>query len=161
VSDDHSASVPAPESGAEKVAPIRVAAMDLLARREHSLSELRQKLRRRFGDERLVEGELQRLAGEGLLSDERFGESFARQRVGRGYGPARLRLEMRGHGLSDADIESALESVGIDWCAQATAVYHKKFGSAPASDLRERARRARFMQYRGFDSDHYRHLLDV
>ena len=37
--------------------------MNLLARREHSLGELRQKLLRQFDDEALVESQLQQLPG--------------------------------------------------------------------------------------------------
>ncbi|MGB0765874.1 MAG: recombination regulator RecX, partial [Luminiphilus sp.] len=53
-------------------ADVRRAAMDLLARREHSVEELRQKLARRFGrdqerDQVIVE-QLDRLVDEGLLS---------------------------------------------------------------------------------------------
>jgi regulatory protein len=39
-------------------------------------------------------------------------------------------------------------------------VFCKKFGAPGPVDLKEKARRARFMQYRGFSSDHYQHLLD-
>jgi len=39
-------------------------------------------------------------------------------------------------------------------------VFCKKFGAPAPVDLKEKARRARFMQYRGFSSDHYQHLLD-
>jgi regulatory protein len=36
----------------------------------------------------------------------------------------------------------------------------KKFGAAPATELKDKARRLRFMQYRGFHADHYRHILE-
>ena len=47
------------QSGAD----LRRTAMDLLARREHSQRELRDKLKRRFSDEEQIEVEVQRLAG--------------------------------------------------------------------------------------------------
>lgn len=133
--------------------------MNLLARREHSLGELRQKLRRRFGDGPMLETELQKLVDDGLQSDERYGESFARQRAGRGYGPGRVRQEMREKGLSDAAIARAFEAAELDWWALAEQVHHKKFGAAAPDDAREKARRIRFMHYRGFSADHYQHLL--
>ena len=64
---------------------VRVAAMDLLARREHSQRELRTKLERRFPPEQ-VDETLQTLAAEGLQSDSRFAEAYVRQRSQRGYG---------------------------------------------------------------------------
>ena len=139
---------------------VRVAAMNLLARREHTQRELRQKLQRRFADEQLVETELQKLAEEGLQSDQRFAESFARQRSGRGYGPMRVKQDMRTRGLTDGEIAQAIEAAVIDWYALASEAFYKKFGRSGVCDLKEKARRVRFMQYRGFAADHYRHLID-
>lgn len=167
--DSPSVDATAENCAAINPADVRLAAMNLLARREHSLRELRQKLRRRFSDGPLLEAELQRLADDNLQSDQRFADSFARQRAGRGYGPQRVRQEMRDRGLSDADIAGAFERNQLDWFALAEEVFRKKFdttaapdiqqSSLQASDLKEKARRARFMQYRGFSTDHFRHLL--
>ncbi len=135
--------------------------MDLLARREHSLVELRRKLSRRFPDNHLIETELDKLAAENLQSDARYAESFVRQRATRGHGPRRLRQEMRDRGLADGEIETALGAVDIDWQGLAAEVYHRKFGAAPPADLKEKARRLRFMQYRGFDGDAIRDLQEL
>ena len=138
---------------------IRMAAMNLLARREHSLGELRQKLQRRFDDAVMLETQLQKLVEENLQSDDRFAESFARQRAARGHGPARVRQEMREKNLSDIAIARAFESAELDWWALAEAAFRKKFGEPGRVELKEKARRIRFMQYRGFSADHYEHLL--
>jgi regulatory protein len=138
---------------------IRRAAMDLLARREHSVRELRIKLLRRFPDVAAVDEQLSRLVSERLLSDVRFAASYARQRISRGYGPLRLREELRERGVSDADAATALTELeaelSIDWCTLAAEIMQKKFGTRVAVDLKEKARRARFMQYRGFAAEHY------
>lgn len=149
------------ESDAEVINPadIRLAAMNLLARREHSIRELRGKLLRRFPDDETINEQLNRLVEERLQSDVRFAESYARQRISRGYGPLRLREELRERGVSEDDATAAMEELGIDWRAVATEVIHKKFGTLVAVDLKEKARRARFMQYRGFCGDHYKDLL--
>ena len=141
-------------------ADIRRAAMDLLARREHSRRELRQKLVKRFRDDAQIDAQLDRLAQEKLQSDQRFAESFVRQRVGRGYGPLRIRQEARQKGLDDSEIASAMEALEVDWYAVAEEVLGRKFGDTPGADIREKARRSRFMQYRGFSHEHYRHLLE-
>lgn len=140
-------------------ADIRLAAMNLLARREHSRGELRSKLQRRFGDGQQLKTQLQKLADENLQSDQRFAESFARMRAGRGYGPARVRQDMREKNLSDSDIARAFEAAELDWNALAEQALYKKFGREQPADLREKARRIRFMQYRGFSADHFQHLL--
>ena len=141
-------------------ADVRRAAMNLLARREHSQRELREKLRPRFPDTALVEDVLEMLAAENLQSDERFAESFVRQRLSRGYGPLRLRQESKQRGLSERDLELAFASVEPDWFELAERCYRKKFGASPAEDINDKARRVRFMNYRGFSRDHYEHLFD-
>ena len=138
---------------------VRLAAMDLLARREHSVIELKRKLKRRFGDECAVDDQLAMLAEEGLQSDARFAESFLCQRSGSGYGPVRLKAELRERGLSDEQIEQGLQELVIDWCEVASQVLEKKFGPEPPADVKEKARRLRFMQYRGFYQDHYQPLF--
>lgn len=140
-------------------ADIRLAAMNLLARREHSVRQLRIKLQRRFpGDERIDE-QLSRLTAEHLQCDVRFAASYTRQRISRGYGPVRLREELRERGVAEADSTAAMEELEIDWYALAAEVMHKKFGALAPRDIKEKARRARFMQYRGFATEHYQQLL--
>lgn len=153
--------LPDERSAAVEINPadIRLAAMNLLARREHSVQELRNKLKRRFGDKSMIDEQLSRLATEHLQSDARFAESYARQRVSRGYGPVRLREELRERGVSEADVDVSIEELVIDWCALASDVLHKKYGATAPQDIKEKARRVRFMQYRGFTADHYQLLL--
>ena len=141
-------------------ADVRYAAMNLLARREHSQRELIDKLGQRFPDRDLVAHEIARLADENLQSDTRFAESFVRQRISRGYGPLRLRQEMGQRGISESALETALSAVDADWFSLAEQVYEKKFGAVAPRDLAEKAKRARFMSYRGFVRDHFGHLIE-
>jgi len=145
--------------GGSSAADIRIAAMNLLARREHSLRELRGKLKRRFADESMIDEQLLRLVTQRLQSDVRFAESYLRQRIDRGYGPVRLREELRERGVSDADIETAFAELDVDWGSHAAAVMEKKFGASLPRDFKEKARRARFLQYRGFSAEQYQKLL--
>lgn len=151
-------------------ADVRRAAMDLLARREHSRDELSRKLLRRFqsGEDvsSLITSELDRLVNEGLLSDERFAAAMVRQLIGRGLGPRRLDEELRAKGISESWRRCAeVAEIDVDWLERAEQVFVKKFGHAPLppnheARMRERMKRARFMQYRGFEADHFMHLLD-
>lgn len=138
---------------------IRLAAMNLLARREHSVLELRRKLRRRFGDESMIEEQLARLAEDRLQCDMRFAECYARQRAERGYGPVRLVQELLERGVSESDIEAGVGELEIDWYTLAAEVMKKKFGTLAPENFNEKARRVRFMQYRGFEAEHYQRLL--
>ena len=125
-------------------------ALGLLARREHSRRELRLKLKQR-GYEGGEAGEaLDRLGEQHYQDDDRFAEVLVRSRASQGYGPVRLRAELKSHGLSDAKIRAVLEEAGVDWDAQALAQLRRRFGTGSAPDREERARRAQFLLRRGF-----------
>ena len=152
---DHDSSSPVEITAAD----IRLAAMNLLGRREHSVRELRDKLKRRFPGSDKIDEQLSRLIAERLQSDVRFAHSYARQRISRGCGPIRLREELRERGVSEADVTLAMDEMEIDWHALAMEVIHKRFGALAPIDIKEKAKRARFMQYRGFLAEHYQRLL--
>lgn len=147
------------DSAEASAADIRLAAMNLLARREHSLQELRQKLSRRFADSPFLETSMARLTQENLQSNARFAYSYAQSRSDRGYGPIRIRHELGQRGLSDTEISDAMSALEMNWHEAAAGVLLKKFGTAPANDLKDKARRIRFLQYRGFSPDHYHHII--
>lgn len=127
--------------------------MNLLARREHAFLELRRKLLRRFDADEL-DLALDRLREEGLQCDDRFARSFTRERMVRGYGPQRIEAELRQRGvareLGAEAIREVPEEEGETWHSLAETVLRRKFGDEPADTFEERARRARFLAYRGF-----------
>jgi len=126
----------------------------LLVRREHSARELARKLRLRDFESRVIESVLERLAMERLQSDERFTEIYLRQRSEKGYGPQRICAELGERGIDDRLIAARLreaEAEGeIDWFERAETVYTRKYGGRPIEDMKDMAKRLRFMQYRGF-----------
>ena len=150
---------------------LRLAGMDLLARREHGSAELASKLKRRFSkrdcDPHTVASVVQQLIDEGLLSDERFAASRARQLASRGYGPSRIRNDLRQQKVEQYVSGSLLEAFddGLDWDVEAASVYEKKYRGKPIEGdwderQRERAKRLRFLQYRGFGADISRRLVE-
>ncbi|BAU48015.1 RecX family transcriptional regulator [Sulfurifustis variabilis] len=100
-----------------------------------------------------------RLAEEGLLSDERFAEILVRSRRERGHGPLRIAKELEEKGLTQDAIERWVDPRSRDWVAQASRVRRRKFGARPPKDYAERARQARFLQYRGFTFDQIKRAL--
>ena len=68
------------------VSVLRRAAMDYLARREHSIYELKQKLFIKYPDSTLedLENALDELRSENLQSDHRFAECYVRYRKSKG-----------------------------------------------------------------------------
>lgn len=139
-----------PASVLDTPAAIRRSALDLLARREHSYAEMLRKLRQRGAATDMAEIELDRLQQDGLLSDERYCEAYIHSRSQRGYGPQRLREELRQRGVAESLVDTQLRSAEWDWGALAQKVFAKRFPEGPAEDLKERSKQQRFMQYRGF-----------
>ena len=129
---------------------IRRAAMDLLARREHSRRELSLKLARRFSDRSLIESEIDKLGNERLQSDTRYAETYLHSRAQRLYGPVRIKAELRERGIADAIVAAVFAGADIDWSENLRKLEAGKFGAKPAADIREKAKRLRFLQYRGF-----------
>jgi regulatory protein len=138
---------------------VREAAMNLLARREHSTRELRDKLLVRGFEQDEITPVLQTLSREGLLSDERFTESFIHWRMERGSGPLKIRAELRQRGVADEIIAACLDERDRVWLERAEAVRCKKFGAALPVEYKEKARQARFLQYRGFSAEQTRSVL--
>lgn len=138
----------------------RVAAMDYLSRREHATQELFQKLlaKEEYEADEISEV-LVRLSDQGLLSDERFTEAFINQRMNRGSGPLKIRSELRQKGVSDAMIGAFLNERDEQWQESALAVRLRKYGSEYPSDLKETARQTRFLQSRGFSTEHIRYAM--
>lgn len=124
--------------------------LGLLARREYSRRELCARLLRDGGDEAEAAEALARLGQQGYQSDARFGEMILRARIAQGYGPARIRAELRSHGLAEAAIRALLDSAEADWSALAAAQLRKQYGRKAAADHAERGKRAAFLLRRGF-----------
>lgn len=131
---------------------MRAQALRLLARREHSERELSRRLNRSF-DATSVAGVLTDLATRGLQSDDRFAESFVRERVRRGQGPLRIRADLQQRGTPEDVIDRHLTRSASFWLAQAREVRRRRFGEAIAVDRTERARQLRFLLQRGFPGD--------
>jgi regulatory protein len=135
---------------------LRVRALQLLTRRDHSRAELKGKLAAEAESEEELDHVLATLQSERLLSDERY----AAQRVaarGSRYGNARLKQELRQKGVTDEDIDTALPEAG-DETERCRAIWAKKFGHLPET-AEDRAKQMRFLQYRGFSGEAIRRVM--
>jgi len=141
---------------------IRRAAMDLLARREHSSKELTQKLSRRFDDvERsVIQNVIQKLSDDGLQSDRRFAESYIRSKSLKGIGPVRIKQELTQKGVDSSLIGSAIQESEINWWDVLEACVLKKYGGFSFATPEEKAKCIRFLAYRGFSSEMVYEALD-
>lgn len=139
---------------------IRQNALTLLARREHSRCELRRKLEAKGWQDVQITSLLDELESQGVLSDARFTESYVHHRQQRGFGPERIRMGLRERGIADDLICDYLDAHSEHWLESARVQCDKRFGNQPPKDFRERTRRARFLQNRGFGTAIIMSILD-
>lgn len=150
-----------PAPAVVNVSVLRMAAMNLLAMREHSQTELHKKLSLRFDDHPGVEAVLQQLVADGLQSDGRFADAFTRMRFRQGKGPRRVTQELADRGVSSSLTQAALQDQELDWFELCLNARTRRFGEQAPSDLKDKARQIRFLQYRGFDSSQIQYALDT
>lgn len=94
----------------ETEAELYDAAIKILMRRAHSVSEMKKALARRCKEEKLIRSVLDRLKRENLLDDARYARQFTRHRAeGRKQGEFRIARELRARGVPDKHIEAALK----------------------------------------------------
>jgi regulatory protein len=138
---------------------VKTAALALLAGRDFGRRELAERLARKGYPESLIESVVAELVADQSLSEERYVEQFVTQHASRGQGPMRIRVELRERGVEPAAIEQALEQAEANWVESARVARRRRFGAGPPRDFRERAKQARFLQYRGFSSEQIRAAL--
>jgi regulatory protein len=133
----------------------RLSAVALLARRDFASGELCQKLKSQGYDPAVATAVVGELAEERALDDARYAENYVAYHAGRGQGPVRIGADLRSLGVPATLVEAALDT-GHNWRELARTVRIRKFGAEPPEEWTEKTRQARFLQYRGFSSDHIR-----
>ncbi len=111
------------------------AAIKMLLRRAHSVSEMKKALARRCDEEKIVKNVLERLKRENLIDDARYARQFTRHRaVSRKQGEFRIARELRARGVPHQHIAAALKDAAEE--------------SDPAAVVRQRIER-KLRMYRG------------
>ncbi|MCJ7814445.1 MAG: recombination regulator RecX [Xanthomonadales bacterium] len=103
------------EKDAPSLNEMRAFAYRLLGRREYSVFELGQRLRRKWPEARDIDVLVDALVVENLLSDERYAESFVRFRLQRFQGPLKIQAALRSKGVSDALVAQELGARSHEW----------------------------------------------
>jgi regulatory protein len=139
------------------------AAIKILMRRAHSVSDMKKALIRRTADEDLIAKVLARLKQNGLIDDARYAKQFARQRTEiRHQGKYRVARELRARGVPDRHIESAVAEAAAnsDEAATVRQRIERKFKSFRGEiDGKKFASLYRSLLRAGFSSDTIRREL--
>lgn len=129
------------------------AAVTYLSIREYGHMELRDKLLKKDFDENQVNDVLQQLIDKGLLSEQRYVDSYIHSYAVRGVGPIKIRMQLSQKHVADKDIQAGFERSEEDWQAHLLQVWRKKYGGKHPVDAREHQRQTRFLMHRGFTHD--------
>ncbi len=129
---------------------IRKKAMDLLARREHSVRELERKLQARGYANDSIAQVVDGLRQDRLLSDERFVETYVYQRGNAGFGPLKISYELQQKGVDAGLIETYLDPRDESWDESMCRQRARRFGEVIPEEYAARMKQARFLQNRGF-----------
>ena len=138
---------------------LKARALRLLARREHSRSELEAKLAPHVQEGEDLAALLDDLQAKDFINEERVAESVLHRRAPR-LGAQRVLQELRRKGLEEELVRAAAAQLKSTELQRAHAVWQQRFGSTPApATPQERARQMRFLAARGFAADVVRQVL--
>ena len=130
--------------------------MRLLAAREHSVLELQRKLSKREFPESVIEVVLEELRDQNLQSDQRFADVFVHSRFEHGYGPSRIRAELRERGVNEGWSDAPFSELSGLWVDAASQQREKRFGRCLPQVFKDQAKQMRFLQQRGYTGDQIR-----
>jgi regulatory protein len=135
----------------------------MLARRELSEAQLRQRLIRRQHDPEAVEATIARLKSDRSLDDERVAGAIARSETGlKKRGRYRVTRQIEAAGIAPAIARRVVEDTfaSIDSAALITAALEKRLrGRTSIADEREFNRLYRYLVGQGFEPDRVMTLL--
>jgi regulatory protein len=149
----------APALAADDAAAARLVALRLLNRRDYCAAELTTRLVERGAGLQTASGVVADLGRERLVNDARYAEHYVAWHSSRGHGPLRIAHELREQGVAVALVEQAVQATSAVWRERCQKVRRRRFGDLPPEQWKERARQARFLQYRGFTADQVRAAL--
>ena len=146
------------KNAADKTIPVKTIsvknrALGLLARREHSATELKRKLQQKGYASADIDTGLSPLLLDGSVSDRRFTEAYVNMRMNRGYGPMRILAELRERGIPAELAHEYLNQETLDWYTVLNRQYLKKYAGAPVTDHQDKSKRIAYLQARGFRLD--------
>lgn len=132
----------------------------LLAKREHSVAEIQQKLGQQELNNEDVNAVLAQFIAKDIQSDARFTFHFVRNCMAKGQGLSRIKQALYPHDIHEAMLSEALAELQPDWYELAYEVKCKKYSAMRETDWTLKQKQMRFLQYRGFSQDEINYAIN-
>lgn len=149
-----------------KINKLRATALAWLGRQEYSIAKFTKKLSDNHASDEQIQSIVDEFCQHNWLSEQRYCEGFVRSRISKGQGKIRIINDGRGHQLDSDILTEAINSQSVDWFELALSTYERRYGQKPVANIhakehtKEKAKRLRFMQYRGFTMDQISYAID-
>lgn len=149
----------------DRVAKAKTRALDYLAHKPRTETEVRRKLRQKEYSEPVIESVIERLHELSYLDDAEYAEQYVERRfASKGYGPVRIRQELRKRGIDRHLAETAVDDFFEDESTLAAAreKAQKRWSRiAREDDARKRRDKLyRYLKRRGYTYDTIRVVID-
>ena len=126
-------------------------ALDFLSYRPRTVKEIEKKLSEEYAAD-IIARVMDMLYEYKYVDDALYALEYAKERVNAGYGPFKIEWELKGRGVEQGLIDTAMESVGADFVKAAIAALRFKYREKPILDA-EKGRAYSFLMRRGFEMD--------
>ncbi len=88
-----------------------------------------------------------------LQNDARFTQMFLRSKAVGGYGPVRIKMELKQKGIDEFLIENSFADLAFDWDEEVDRLILKKVKDQSLSDSKLKNKVMGYLQRRGFTLD--------
>ena len=106
------------------------------------------------GDEEAAAKVVEALQADKYIDDARYAAAYAREKATlQGWGPVKIRFQLRGKGVSDSDIAAALEEIEPDKAEARLAKLLESKAKTLKGDPQGRLKLIKFALSRGYDYD--------
>jgi regulatory protein len=128
----------------------------MLARRDHSVDELKKKLAKKNDDTALINSVISALIEEHWLDDVRLAKLLTEAKYRQGLGPVRIQRLLQSKALSHDTVHNAFTI--NEWRLGLATTWSKRFTEKP-KDNKSYTQQARYLHYRGFPLEEINRFL--
>lgn len=127
-------------------------ALKLLEYRERSEWEIRDRMRRKGYEEKVITETIEFLKNQNLVNDERFARMWTESRLRKSYGRWKISSDLKGKGVDEKLIDEVLKELysGINEVQIALELVERKWPSLEKGDNLMLRRISSFLKRRGF-----------